>query len=745
MKNKAFFVQYLTNQPVKVDTHINSERTALRPFPLDSVADLVVAIVVEPTRRLSGIPEDYGPLTIHYVVDGPVIAGNTLLTSIQEPVGSYDQPLVIKAKSNFVRSKSDQEFVDANNLALQTPNDAFKYLIYHLERIVNVSRFPNNAVFHDNCLEHRLNRRSTSYAIDDVDNVKLFLAVSGAGKTRMLLELLYSNFGYYFTSKSSQKDFGSKDMYQCRMYCDSKPKLAELTQHAIQLLCFVRVSVCNYLISKGFKEPWQILLAQLHPIAFFGVDLFERLFTTLVKDPGISPTAIINPFPFTAIDEIQDLAEGLCLHCLPGSKTPRPFFSPFVYHSKMMGIFPHFLLSGTGIDFESIKELMESSVMKSGQVTDYVVISDFHPLTKLEVEQYARQFLQDHQVNQLDAIVSRISDFELCHGRPRFVSYILDAYMKSNDIDTAISKFITGISNINGQIFPLRFLKNDLDKGIRSFDRVIDGDTLSRIIRDAFLDAIWEGKMQLKVADNDGANAIRYGLGFGQTVDGTISSIEIQELAVIECLRYFFPFAPIVKSLYQRIGSSFNPQMVGYLMEYLVAFALVANHSGSDAANSIKASRDSASDYLQCDDSSQVCFPDHMCGPDIIYKCANTKTVYIVQIKFVKKMSKQEAANAYNTTDPERFYCKRNGDGVSKKLEVLKGFEEKRTYLLSTLSELRKSGYSLQQTLVIHTAEKNPVDVQNMRIINSQNSPQFFDEIGNGVWDFLNLIRNNLQ
>ncbi|KAK5673051.1 hypothetical protein QVD99_000522 [Batrachochytrium dendrobatidis] len=121
----------------------------------------------------------------------------------------------------------------------------------------------------------------------------------------------------------------------------------------------------------------------------------------------------------------------------------------------MMGVFPHCLLSATSIDFELIKELVEFSVMKSGQVTDYVVISDFHPLTKLEVEQYVRQFLQDHQVDQVDAIVSRISDFELCHGRPCFISYILGTYMKSNDIDAAISKFITGISsNVDGQIFP---------------------------------------------------------------------------------------------------------------------------------------------------------------------------------------------------------------------------------------------------------------------------------------------------
>ncbi|KAK5673052.1 hypothetical protein QVD99_000523 [Batrachochytrium dendrobatidis] len=191
--------------------------------------------------------------------------------------------------------------------------------------------------------------------------------------------------------------------------------------------------------------------------------------------------------------------------------------------------------------------------------------------------------------------------------------------------------------------------------------KVIAGDTLSGPICDAFIDAIWKGKMQLKVTGNDatgndGADAIRYGLGFGQ----------------------------IKMELYLPLKFKIS-----------------------------SASRDSASTAYHYQHSDQVCFPDHMCGPDIIYKCANTKTVYIVQVKFVKKMSKQEAANAYNTTDPERFYCKRNGGGV------LKGFEEKRTYLLSTLSELHESGYSLQQTLVIHTAEKNPVDAQGMEIINS--------------------------
>ncbi|KAK5670240.1 hypothetical protein QVD99_003255 [Batrachochytrium dendrobatidis] len=470
-----FYLQYKNNSPVLIDT--DNGRGPQGTLPLITVSHLISAYKTAATPLLDAIPVD--ELTLHFEVYGPAIARYGFLTSIQHPFGCYNNPLTIKSKNDvnvdrpyqrhFVQSKSDQEFIDANNLKLRKPNDAFKYLIHHLENIVDVSRLPNNAVFNDNCLEHRLDRRVTNYQIDDVDNIKLFFAVSGAGKTRMFLELLYSNFGYYFACKSSQDDFGSKDMYQCLVYCDNNYQ-PELTEHAIQLLYFVRVSVCNYLISKGFKEPWQILLAQLHPIAFFGVDLFERLFTTLVKEPGLSPTAITNPFPFIAIDGVRNLAGGRRFHFQPESRNFRPFFTPLVYHSKMMGVFPHCLLSATSIDFELIKELVEFSVMKDGQVTDCVVVSDFHPLTKLEVEQYVRQFLQDHQVDQVDAIVSRISDFELCHGRPCFISYILGTYMESNDIDAAISKFITGISNVNGQIFPLRFLKNDLDEGIRSFN-----------------------------------------------------------------------------------------------------------------------------------------------------------------------------------------------------------------------------------------------------------------------------------
>jgi hypothetical protein len=40
MENKPFYIKYLDNQPVKVETHIDSQRRR-RDFPLTDVGDLI--------------------------------------------------------------------------------------------------------------------------------------------------------------------------------------------------------------------------------------------------------------------------------------------------------------------------------------------------------------------------------------------------------------------------------------------------------------------------------------------------------------------------------------------------------------------------------------------------------------------------------------------------------------------------------------------------------------------------------
>ena len=289
----------------------------------------------------------------------------------------------------------------------------------------------------------------------------------------------------------------------------------------------------------------------------------------------------LNYFPLIAIDEIQFCVESKACHHILESTNDRPFFSPLVYYSKMNHNFPHFLLSGTGINFEYVKEAMESGSIKSDQKTNYEVVTNFQPLSRAEIERYATQFLQEHHVLEVNEIVSRISKFELYHGRPRFLAYILDEYMKSKDIDIAFGEFITGISSVGGQIFPLRFLKRDLDNNVRSLDRLIAGDTLGRLIHDGLLEVMINGALRIIVTDNDGAAAIRYGLGFGALSGETLKIIDLQEQAVVECLRYFIPFADIVKNFARKIAECPKPQMVGYLLECLVSFALVDKFCGN--------------------------------------------------------------------------------------------------------------------------------------------------------------------
>jgi len=131
------------------------------------------------------------------------------------------------------------------------------------------------------CLEYCLDQCLTQYNPDNTDDIKVLLAVLGAGKTQLLLELLYSRYGYYFVSKLGQDEFGSVDLMICCQFAEKDPLN---TDFYIRLLYFVPAEVCKYLMELGYQKPYELLLAQLHPIQFFGgKDVFAELFTLLAS------------------------------------------------------------------------------------------------------------------------------------------------------------------------------------------------------------------------------------------------------------------------------------------------------------------------------------------------------------------------------------------------------------------------------------------------------------------------------
>ena len=94
MENQTFYIKYLDNQPVKIQTHIDDLRIR-RELPLKDVGDLVAAF-----QRLSNSPfaSAYaGDLTLHSGMDEEALEVDALLTGINTGT-TAKTALIIKSK-----------------------------------------------------------------------------------------------------------------------------------------------------------------------------------------------------------------------------------------------------------------------------------------------------------------------------------------------------------------------------------------------------------------------------------------------------------------------------------------------------------------------------------------------------------------------------------------------------------------------------------------------------------------------
>ena len=97
MESKEFYIKYLSNRPVNVETYyVGGDK---RQRPLADVCDLIAAykIYVAPLLDHCSIAE----INLHSSVDQIEIPANTPLASIQQPLGSYDFPLIIQSMNGL--------------------------------------------------------------------------------------------------------------------------------------------------------------------------------------------------------------------------------------------------------------------------------------------------------------------------------------------------------------------------------------------------------------------------------------------------------------------------------------------------------------------------------------------------------------------------------------------------------------------------------------------------------------------
>jgi len=364
-----------------------------------------------------------------------------------------------RPQRNPALTDDDKLFLVEHDLKLGRYKDVIQFLRYKILEIAPYdTERPYHAEFSNKCLEYRLDQRLTQYNPDNTDDVKVLLAVSGAGKTRLLLELLYSRYGYYFVSKSGQADFGSDDLMICRQIAEKDPLY---TDYYIKLLYFVRAEVCKYLMELGYQKPCELLLAQLHPIQFFGgKDVFADLFTLLASYGRGIGNNLLGCFDFAVIDEIQATMTGATVYM-----NDRPFFTPLVYHSKMCGRFPVFMVAGTGMNFEYLKELVISPSFFKKSSLYYQLVSCLGPLDATQVCVYSRFVLNQRGFDQglVEDFIKGVSEFPQCHGRARFIAFLLDSFLQdpNHDVNHAKHKFIMEITDVKSNLFPIRFYLED--------------------------------------------------------------------------------------------------------------------------------------------------------------------------------------------------------------------------------------------------------------------------------------------
>ena len=223
----------------------------------------------------------------------------------------------------------------------------------------------NDFTFPKDCLTLELGHRLTQFIPDDKDNVKLLIAPSGSGKTRTCLEILFQQYGIYFTFGSEVIDMGSFDIGSCMSKALKDPNSA---RDLSATLLWCRWTLVKHLISLSWR-PDQVLFAQLYPVRVFGKDIFLEFFNKIVQAKAYASWDFrVNDLVVVA-DEIQTALQGNKI--FEGTE-PRPFCSPLLQGLKTS---THTLIfSGTGIDYEIFQDCMLSPVAKDNRYQHQEVV-----------------------------------------------------------------------------------------------------------------------------------------------------------------------------------------------------------------------------------------------------------------------------------------------------------------------------------------------------------------------------------
>ena len=432
------------------------------------------------------------------------------------------------------------------------------------ERLDNfMSNFPlnPNAEFKRDCLEFDLGHRLTTPIVND-GKLQIMLAVSGAGKTRRIYEELYSRPGLFFTCKK-QGNGGSRDLEICIEDC-----VHHKDRKYLKALVISRVMIIRWMMKNGVTAPSSLLLAQIHPDKVFGNDVFHALYCVLRAEFSYYDVGTIFDDWLIAIDEIQSSLKTDCVFTTTG-KTNRPAFSVLITTFTECFGYHRIVVSGTGIKFALMKELLASTTMKS--IPYDRKPSDFEPLSENRVYVFSMKALHEMfgwNEDKAHETATLISKHELfCTARARFTSFLLEKLGEGKSIDTAITDFYEVFSDQASPYFPIQDWdrkKEDPIKRIGHVTATYHSQILQALIsylqgKEAVIEASWN--------DDEISELITMGIGF---VSNEGTCVKLVEKA-IECALFELITPEIVmRALVNEIARDSNRSINGYRFELVI-------------------------------------------------------------------------------------------------------------------------------------------------------------------------------
>ncbi|EAU81607.2 hypothetical protein CC1G_02623 [Coprinopsis cinerea okayama7 len=354
------------------------------------------------------------------------------------------------------------------------PNDLDEEVVQHLVglRIPSLKGKPNillhdlGAFQEDKVLQDRLKN------IFMANNHTFLVNTSGSGKTRILLEGLCQNWGFYFTSLVDSSLLGSTDVQNAisthvpdtpgfraelppagtKTYEDSLKRNRQIASRVFRQVLLARLLLFHLFVTtmdrstppQTLRERW--LLLQLQP-CLLNPRVWD-IFHHLARELSTASDAYLNSQTETLLSEVRsilsqdghmpffcvlDEAQHAATQHLPAFRSDhngahRPILREIVraWESQCAGQGVFMVVAGTGISKDVVDQAMASAIMKDSR---YRWCSDTGAFDSIEVQQrYLRKYFPPKYLGTKSGarLLERV--WYWLHGRHRFTAgYVSEA------------------------------------------------------------------------------------------------------------------------------------------------------------------------------------------------------------------------------------------------------------------------------------------------------------------------------